>query len=93
MPNWRELYKVAVLEPDDTKLATRLSEAEAAMFQRLVELAQGPEQGEEEYREIRQASRGINSLRMERLGVRYAAGGDGGVQQYWMYLDGRGLTN
>jgi hypothetical protein len=45
MPDWRELYKTAVLETDPTQLKQRITETEAAIFMRLEELAENSDDG------------------------------------------------
>jgi hypothetical protein len=67
MPDWRELYSTAVMEPNPSHLATLLDGAEAAIFFRLQELNQSPD-GHLERREINEALNKILRLRMQRLG-------------------------
>lgn len=68
MPDWRELYSTAVIEPNPSHLAFLLNEAEAAaIFLRLEELNQRPE-GHVERREINEAMNKIIGLRTQKLG-------------------------
>jgi len=70
MPDWKELYKAAVLEADNSKMEARLKEAEESIFQRLQEMnaSSGVDGEAQEFREIQQATAAIQTLRVERLG-------------------------
>jgi hypothetical protein len=67
IPDWRELYSAAVMEPNPSHLATLLDDAEAALFRRLQVLSQNPD-GRLERREINEALNKILRLRMQKLG-------------------------
>ena len=41
-PSWKELYKLALLEPERTKVPSRIAEARAAISQQLSDLASSP---------------------------------------------------
>jgi len=52
---WKELYKLALLEPDRTRVPARVAEARAAISQQLTDLSSCP--SSEEYSALKNAQK------------------------------------
>jgi hypothetical protein len=66
-PEWPIKYQEALLETDREKLSERVAEAEAAIFERLLQM--GPVQDEHAEREaIQDAIRALRVIKRDRLG-------------------------
>jgi hypothetical protein len=60
---WEKLYRAAVLEPDRSKLAQRIADAQAAILGRERRLAKSPAGHEKEYEAIGRALHILTLLR------------------------------
>lgn len=65
---WKELYKLALLEPDRTKISARLAEAHAAISQQLGYLASSPSCAE--YAALKDAQKFLRLVEKEEMARR-----------------------
>ena len=63
---WKELYKLALLEPDRSKVPARIAEAHVAISQQLKDLSSSPSC--EEYAALKDAQKFLRLVEKEELG-------------------------
>ena len=62
---WKELYRLALLEPDRAKVAARVAEARAAISRQLSDLAASP--SSDEYTALKEAQKFLRLVEKEEM--------------------------
>lgn len=62
-PHWKELYQLAILEPDPAKLPQRIADARIAVLNRIADTLTNPGLGEQQL--LNDALNGLHVLRQE----------------------------